>query len=501
MDAAEDPMTSRARVRIGQTLCGKWHLDFLLGVGGMAAVYRATHRNGKEAAVKILHPEISVNTGVRERFLREGYAANRVKQDGAVSVLDDDMAEDGSAFLVMELLEGETLESRRERKGGKLPPTEVLSLADQVLDTLAAAHAQGIVHRDLKPENLFLTRNGRVKVLDFGIARLQELSSSASATQTGSMMGTPAFMPPEQARGRWNEVDGRTDLWALGASMFTLLTGRYVHDGETVNEVLAQAITQPAASIATADPDLPTAVIELVDRSLAYEKDNRWSDAKAMQEALRVAYHSIDGATAGAPRASIPDLASGPTFAASPELVAHITGNPSPAMSVVGVAASSSGSAEQRPRARLAVVAALGVVICAGTIVTVRALSHSPTMEHSSSATSAPPPAVHAPEEIRPTMAAERPAAASALGTIADHSPGVAPAAAVPSARATAPEHGSMTDKTAAARQPARAGSRAAVQPLLVDLTTPETLGATTKASATPGAKSKPAGDILMRRR
>ena len=116
-----------------------------------------------------------------------------------VTVIDDDVAEDGAAFLVMELLDGETLEQRRVRSGGRLSEDEVLCVADQLLDVLIAAHARGIVHRDFKPENVFLTRTGVIRILDFGIARLRELSTKSTATQTGSSMGTPAFMPPEQA--------------------------------------------------------------------------------------------------------------------------------------------------------------------------------------------------------------------------------------------------------------------------------------------------------------
>src|SRR5580700_9392234 len=209
-----DPLTVQARARVGQTLKGKWRLDVLLGVGGMAAVYGATHRNGSRVAVKILHPELSTNADVRARFTREGHAANAVGHEGAVKVIDDDVAEDGSLYLVTELLDGETLEDRRVRSGGRLSEDEVLSVADQLLDVLAAAHAKGVVHRDIKPANIFLSRSGQLKVLDFGIARLRELSTGGSlATKSGSAMGTPAFMSPEQARGLWNEVDGRSDVW------------------------------------------------------------------------------------------------------------------------------------------------------------------------------------------------------------------------------------------------------------------------------------------------
>jgi serine/threonine-protein kinase len=191
----------------------------------MASVYEAVHRNGNRVAIKMLHPHLSINADLRSRFLREGYAANRVNHQGAVRVLDDDMTEDGSVFLVMELLKGETLDARWETRGSRLAHREVCEHAHQLLDVLAAAHGQGVVHRDIKPENLFLTTDGVLKVLDFGIARLRDASGAEGATQTGRMIGTPAFMPPEQALGRSRQIDGQTDLWAVGATMFTLVSG------------------------------------------------------------------------------------------------------------------------------------------------------------------------------------------------------------------------------------------------------------------------------------
>jgi serine/threonine-protein kinase len=300
----------RAEARIGSVIKDKWRLDRLLGVGGMACVYAATHRNKKRAAVKMLHRELSSDKVVRERFLREGYLANSVAHRGAVSVDDDDIAEDGSAFLVMELLDGETIEQRWRRKAERLPLEEVLAVGDQVLDTLAAAHDKGVVHRDLKPENLFLTRDGIVKLLDFGIGRLNDVKGVSSTTLSGAAMGTPAFMAPEQARGRWEEVDGQTDLWALGATLYTLLTGQYVHQAATVNETLALAVSQQAHSIAVLRPDLPLRVVALVDRSLAYAKPQRFADARAMQHELRVTYAELGGQDMTlAEQLAVPDLA------------------------------------------------------------------------------------------------------------------------------------------------------------------------------------------------
>ena len=305
--------TERARARIGTVLKQKWRLDKLLGVGGMAAVYAATHHTNKRAAIKMLHPELSLDAAIRKRFLREGYVANSIGQRGAVAVDYDDVSDEGLAFLVMELLDGETIEQRWQRKGRLLSPHEALSVADQLLDTLAAAHAQGIVHRDLKPDNMFLTRDGTVKVLDFGIARVRELSSPLSTTLAGSAMGTPAFMAPEQARGRWEDVDGRSDLWAVGATLYTLLTGEFVHAGETVSETLAMAVTRPARSIAERRPDLHPSLVRFVDKALSYDKAARFADAASMQHALRVTFAESEGLSSGAETLlRVPDLQSIP---------------------------------------------------------------------------------------------------------------------------------------------------------------------------------------------
>jgi serine/threonine-protein kinase len=284
----EDRHVTLARRRIGTVLQDKWRLDSILGVGGMAAVYEATHRNGKRVAVKMLHAEFSNNEDVRGRFLQEGYAANAIQHDGAVSVMDDDLAPDGSAFIVMELLEGETVDRRWETSGQQLPVPEVLSIADQLLDVLVAAHERSVVHRDIKPENLFVTRAGVLKVLDFGIAKLfQSGEAKARATQAGMIMGTPAFMAPEQAMARWNEVDGRTDLWAVGATMFTLLSGTYVHEAPTAQEQVIRAATAPARSLAVAAPSMPPRVVSIVDRALEFDRAKRWPDARSMQLAVR----------------------------------------------------------------------------------------------------------------------------------------------------------------------------------------------------------------------
>ena len=289
----EEILRKKAEQRVGTTLRGKWRLDSLIGLGGMGAVYRATHRNGMRGAVKLLHPERAVDEEVRRRFLREGYLANKVEHQGAVRILDDDEAE-GTVVLVMELLEGMTLEQQALKAGGVLAADVAMLAVDQLLDTLAAAHDKGIVHRDLKPANLFVTTAGRLKILDYGIAALNEpASDSRTATQTGIGMGTPAFMAPEQARGRWDEVDAQSDLWSLGATMFWLLTGTTVHDEGTVQEQLAATFTVPARQVRSVEPSVPLSLAVVVDRALQLDKKSRWKDARAMRRATRTAFAQI----------------------------------------------------------------------------------------------------------------------------------------------------------------------------------------------------------------
>jgi eukaryotic-like serine/threonine-protein kinase len=285
----------RAELRLGKLLKGKWTLDTLLGVGGMAAVYSATHRNKSRVAIKILHQDLAAEPSVRARFHHEGYAANAVGHPGVVRVLDDDESDDGLVFLVMELLEGETYDRIALRRGGKLVPEDVLSAAHGVLDVLVAAHEKRILHRDLKPENIFLTNGGAIKVLDFGLARVLEsaIQQGRLVTSFGTTMGTPGFMSPEQARGEWEHVDATSDLWSLAATMFTLLTGRLVHDANNLPGSLIMAATRPAVSLGVVAPRMHRRIIEIVDRGLAFDKPNRFHDALAMRAAVEEAQREL----------------------------------------------------------------------------------------------------------------------------------------------------------------------------------------------------------------
>jgi eukaryotic-like serine/threonine-protein kinase len=283
-----------AAQRIG-TQIGTWTVERVLGIGGMASVFFARRPDGCVAALKLLHPHLASMDEVRKRFLREGPIGSALAAvgplcEGLPQVLESGMTEDGTAYMAMEVLEGETIFDRMCRKGGRLSVDEVLRIAHKVLDVLVVAHAYGIVHRDLKPENLHLGRDGRLKVLDFGIARVTEALPEGTgelpektATKTGMALGSCEYMAPEQAMGKVQEVDGRTDLFGLGATMFRLLAGRYIHGDLTDASLLIAAATDQAPALATVAPDVPPLLCAVVDRALAFDKLQRYPDAATMR--------------------------------------------------------------------------------------------------------------------------------------------------------------------------------------------------------------------------
>lgn len=273
----------------------KYRIDAFIATGSMASVYAATHRNGSRVALKILHKDLARDSGMAERFRREGYFANAIGHPGVVRAIDDDVTEDGCVFIVLELLEGENLEERRQRLGGKIPLAEVLQIADSMLDVLSAAHDHEVLHRDMKPENVYVTRKNEVKLLDFGVARFNDGRTSSDMTAVGMVLGTPAFMPPEQAMGRREEVDVRSDIWGVGATLFTVLTGESVHIGGDAKTKLIATARTPARPIRDVLPEIPRAVASVIDRALAFDKVERWVDAKAMREALRWARMTVEG--------------------------------------------------------------------------------------------------------------------------------------------------------------------------------------------------------------
>ena len=270
--------------RVGSIIKGKWTIEGLLGVGGMAAVYAASHRNGQRAALKILHADFAREKTICERFLREAYVSNKVNHSATVQVLDDDQTEQGEPFLIMELLLGETVRDAWKKCGRTMPIGRVLQICERVVDCLASCHAINVIHRDLKPANIFITQEGEIKVLDFGVAQMRDATSERTAT--GTALGTPAYMSPEQAMGLVDQLDGRADLFSVGAMMHALITGHRINNGRTEQEALVMAATKPVPSVARLAPHLPIEMIKVIDKALAWDRRNRFQDAREMQRGL-----------------------------------------------------------------------------------------------------------------------------------------------------------------------------------------------------------------------
>ncbi|WP_394849938.1 protein kinase [Pendulispora brunnea] len=357
-------VSERALERVGTIVQGKYRIDWLVGIGGMAAVYAATDDQGRRIAIKFLLERFSDDADVLQLFDREAHAANQVEHPRAVPVLDHDVDDNGNAFLVMPLLHGETLRRRWERASDKrLPVIEVAVFMCDVLEVLSSAHEKGIVHRDIKPENLFVTASADVHVLDFGIAR--RIDGAGTATVTGRMVGTPAFMPPEQASGARDAIGPFSDCWAVGATMFTLLSGEFVHAADGASAQLAAAISRTARSLGDVMPTLPPAVVQFVDKALAFDPKDRWASAREMRVALLEALESALGAPVEA-------LAPQVRAKVEAELAAHgseAAETQAPARLPDGRAVSMERSNRKRSRsftkALLAGAAALGIAVAA----------------------------------------------------------------------------------------------------------------------------------------
>jgi serine/threonine-protein kinase len=258
----------------------------------MASVYAATHvRTGSRVAAKVLHRDLEADPEARARVLAEARAANRVRHPAIARVFDADTDEDGAAYLVMELLCGDTIEHRLMGPGCVAGAREVACLLHELLDVLAAAHDRGVVHRDIKPSNVFLTCRRTLKLLDFGIAAVQ---GSSLVPEGALALGTPAFMAPEQVSGA-GDVDPRSDLWSAAATAFTLLSGRPVHGGPTPRDTIVACASRAAPPLATVAPAVGLPLARVIDRALLFRKEDRWTSARAMQTALVAAHREMFG--------------------------------------------------------------------------------------------------------------------------------------------------------------------------------------------------------------
>jgi serine/threonine-protein kinase len=426
---------------IGQILNGKYRLLRLLGQGGMGAVYEAQHVDtGRRLAVKVIHREL-INDAILARFEREARAAGAIETQHIAEVIDAGKdAASGTPYLVMEYLEGEDLQHLLERLG-PLPPDLALRIAAQACLGLAKAHEASVVHRDIKPGNIFLARREEgeiiVKIVDFGIAKIKAAQlgqgEGTGLTRTGTIVGTPLYMSPEQARGL-REIDHRTDVWSLGVVLYHALAGHPPHEEAlSFGDLIAAILGKPARPLQEAAPWVPAEVAAVVQRAMAPEPGDRFPTMMEMHAALKALLpegaalseaqmvglgeaarafvatrlpaptHAVVEATLG-PGATLSALESQKTVAAAPLLAA------------------SSPVAPTRSRARLPLVLALlggAVVLGLGGFGIYRTLGPGAALEgavelpvalsaSSASATTAPPPSATAtsaptpPEILRP---------------------------------------------------------------------------------------------------
>ncbi len=276
------------RDRGGEVLEGKYRLLQRIGAGGMGSVWLAEHAGiGKRVAVKLLHRALTENDEALRRFHQEARAAAAVGHRGIVEVHDIGLTGDGEPYIVMELLEGESLGSLLARDG-PLPVPLALEVALAALSALAAAHRRGIVHRDIKPDNVFLERTmadvPSVKLLDFGVSKMIS-AGDPSTTLSGVALGTPRYMAPEQARGEV-DLDARIDLYAMGVILYEMLTGVVPFDAPTANAVMVRIMTETPRSPRDLRPDLPEALESLILRAMAKGPADRFRRAEEMIEAL-----------------------------------------------------------------------------------------------------------------------------------------------------------------------------------------------------------------------
>jgi serine/threonine-protein kinase len=278
-------------LEIGQIIEGKYRIVRLIGEGGMGAVYEGENvRIKRRVAIKVLHAATATNAEAVQRFEREAQAAGRIGSDHILEVLDLGTLTNNDRFMVMEYLDGEPLSARIQRRV-RLNPRELVPLARQVLAGLAAAHSAGIIHRDLKPDNIFILREKAgqadyVKIIDFGISKFQSLAGDVmNMTRTGTVMGTPYYMSPEQANGS-READQRSDLYSVGVIMYEAITGQVPFDAKSFNELLFKIVLSTPPSPLTIVPDLDPAFASIVSKGMARDVEHRFQTAVQFAEAI-----------------------------------------------------------------------------------------------------------------------------------------------------------------------------------------------------------------------
>ncbi len=287
-----EPQSTIAQHRVGTLLGGKYELLRLVGAGGMGAVYESRNSwTGRRVAIKVLHPEFARKQEVLARFFREAQAATRIAHPNIVEVLDlgQDPA-DGAFYIVQEFLDGRDLRAVMD-EAGAMSPRRAVEIMAPVMAALAAAHAHGVVHRDIKPENIFVSLgpDGSVtpKLIDFGVSKMVDQAPDLlSRTMPGTTLGTPYYMSPEQCRGD-ALLDGRSDVWGVGAVLYEMLSGELAFDAPNYNSLIVKIVTSAPDPLGDRAPGVPASLAALVHRALTAKLDARLPSMEAFLDALQ----------------------------------------------------------------------------------------------------------------------------------------------------------------------------------------------------------------------
>ena len=378
---------------VGQNI-DRYVIKRRLGKGGMGSVYYAEHAViGSRVAVKVLHAQYASRKDIVDRFFTEAQTVNRIRHDNIVQIIDLATLPDGRPYLIMEYLQGKSLKAEI-RKKGQLPEDYIREVAAQVADALGAAHSMDVVHRDLKPDNIFLTLGSRgevkVKVLDFGIAKLIGAEVATGITQSGQVIGTPVYMAPEQAAGRIQQIDHRSDVYSLGIILYEMVCGRVPFNAPAFGDLIIQHVTEAPDPPSTWRPDVDPDLEAIIMRCLEKKRTNRWQGMPLLADALR-ATSAMPGTRAAppAPRAVRP--AHAPTVPGQDvtevDTLVPISGEGDPVTSEVeqeeeppSAGTITGGGAElvsvpPRPRRRRWLPAVIGLVVLAGSIAGIAMMS------------------------------------------------------------------------------------------------------------------------------
>jgi len=287
-----EPQSTIAQHRVGTLLGGKYELQRLVGAGGMGAVYESRNAwTGRRVAIKVLHPEFAQKQEVLARFFREAQAATRIAHPNIVEVLDlGQDPVDGAFYIVQEFLDGRDLRAVMD-EAGAMSPRRAVEIIGPVMAALSAAHAHGVVHRDIKPENIFVSLgpDGSVtpKLIDFGVSKVVDQSPDLlSRTMPGTTLGTPYYMSPEQCRGD-ALLDGRSDVWGVGAVLYEMLSGELAFDAPNYNSLIVKIVTSAPEPLGHRAPGVPAPLAALVHRALTAKLDARLPSMEAFLDALR----------------------------------------------------------------------------------------------------------------------------------------------------------------------------------------------------------------------